>query len=303
MPKVSVIIPVYGVEKFINRCAQSLFQQTLDDIEFLFIDDCTLDNSMQILKNELEKYPDCKSKVKIYRMPCNSGLPAVRKYGVALSKGEYIAHCDSDDWVSPNMYKLLYEKAKKDNLDIVWCDYYRSDGVTHIHVNLENQPKLIQGPVWNKLIRRSLYIDNEIDYPKCNKAEDGALMTQLSFYSQSRGYISDPLYYYFINPNSICGQISEKACLKKLEEEINNTELRINFLKRHDVDEIYKDSILLWKLECRKNLVPILYNKHYRHLWRNTYKEINKQILFSKFFSFKFKLRFILSLMNPRFKN
>ena len=81
MPKVSVIIPVYGVEKYIERCARSLFEQTLDDIEYLFIDDCTPDKSVDILKHVLEEYPQRKSQVVIHRMEKNSGQAAVRKWG------------------------------------------------------------------------------------------------------------------------------------------------------------------------------------------------------------------------------
>ena len=81
MPKVSVIIPVYGVEKYIERCARSLFEQTLDDIEYLFIDDCTPDRSIEVLKSILEEYPNRKEQVIIHRMEQNSGQAAVRKWG------------------------------------------------------------------------------------------------------------------------------------------------------------------------------------------------------------------------------
>ena len=99
MPKVSVIIPVYGVEKYIEKCARSLFEQTLDDIEYLFVDDCTPDKSVDILKHILEEYPHRKSQVVIHRMEQNSGQAVVREWGVKNAKGDFIIHCDSDDWV------------------------------------------------------------------------------------------------------------------------------------------------------------------------------------------------------------
>ena len=105
MPKVSIIIPVYGVEKYIERCARSLFEQTLDDIEYLFIDDCTPDKSVEILKRVLEEYPHRKSQVVIHRMEQNSGQAKVREWGMQNATGEYVIHCDSDDWVDIHMYE------------------------------------------------------------------------------------------------------------------------------------------------------------------------------------------------------
>ena len=132
MPKVSVIIPIYGVEKYIERCARSLFEQTLDDIEFIFIDDCSPDKSVEILKTILDEYKQIintrKWAISIEKMPINSGLPAVRKYGVKMANGEYIVHCDSDDWIDSRMLNKMYQKGKEYNADIVVCDYFKSDG-------------------------------------------------------------------------------------------------------------------------------------------------------------------------------
>ena len=96
MPKVSVLVPVYGVEKYIERCARSLFEQTLDDMECIFVDDCTPDDSMQVLVKILSEYPRRKEQVKIIHHETNQGLPAARQSGLKIATGEYIAHCDSD---------------------------------------------------------------------------------------------------------------------------------------------------------------------------------------------------------------
>ena len=135
MPKVSVLVPVYGVEKYIERCARSLFEQTMDDIEFIFVDDCTPDHSIEILKSVIEEYrlrfAEKKYEVRIERLPTNSGLAAVRRHGIQLATGDYIINCDSDDWVDVTMYEKMYNKAIEEDADMVVCDYYRSDGVTH----------------------------------------------------------------------------------------------------------------------------------------------------------------------------
>ena len=122
MPKVSVIVPVYGVEKYIERCDRSLFEQTLEDIEFIFVDDCTPDKSIEILKNVLEDYPLRKKQVLIISHEKNMGLPIARQSGLKVASGDYIIHCDSDDWVDTTMYEKMYNKAIEDGSDVVVCD-------------------------------------------------------------------------------------------------------------------------------------------------------------------------------------
>ena len=293
MPKVSVIIPVYGVEKYIERCARSLLEQTLDDIEYLFIDDCTPDKSIYILNRVLEEYPNRKNQVIIHHMEQNSGQAAVREWGAKNATGDFIIHCDSDDWLEPSAYETLYNEAIKNEADLVWCDYYRSDGKNKKLVSTTKQPKLMQGPVWNKLIKASLYKE-DIIFPTANKAEDGALLTQLSYYSQKRTYVPRPLYYYFINPASICSVVSEDACLKKMNQEIDNVLLREKFLKKHGIYDDNINHVLRWKMLCRKNLIPILSNRKYYKLWKSTFPEIDKYYLLSSSINIRMKIAYIL---------
>ena len=107
MPKISVIIPVYNVEKYIERCVRSLFEQTLGEIEYIFVDDCTPDGSIAILRRIIEDYPERKPFVSIISHEQNKGLAIARRTGVNAACGEYVAFCDSDDWVDTNMYEKL----------------------------------------------------------------------------------------------------------------------------------------------------------------------------------------------------
>ena len=111
MPKLSVIIPMYGVEKYIGRCAESLFAQTLEDVEFIFIDDCTPDRSVEILQEVIDRnqprFAGMNWIVRIEHMPTNGGQAAVRRHGVEVATGDYLIHCDSDDWVEPDAYKRM----------------------------------------------------------------------------------------------------------------------------------------------------------------------------------------------------
>ena len=119
--KVSVIIPIYKVEKFIERCVHSLMGQTLQEVEYIFVDDATPDKSIEVLKKCLTLYPNRKAVVLHHSQ--NQGLPAARNTGLVAATGEYIYHCDSDDFVEVNMLEKLYQKAKETEAEMVWCDW------------------------------------------------------------------------------------------------------------------------------------------------------------------------------------
>ena len=122
--KISVIIPIYKVEALIERCATTLMEQTLRDVEYIFVDDATPDRSIEILQNVISRYPERKEQIHIVHHVINKGLPAARNTGLSMAQGEYIFHCDSDDYVEPAMLEELYGIAEKKNADIVWCDWY-----------------------------------------------------------------------------------------------------------------------------------------------------------------------------------
>ena len=309
MYKVSVIIPIYGVEKYIERCAKSLFAQTLDDIEFIFIDDCSPDTSMELLNKEIEKnrprFAGKNWEVRTVRMPANGGLTAVRRHGIQLATGQYIIHCDSDDWVEPDAYRLLYEKAVKDCLDIVFCDLYRStedrkelwvnkceDGMDKDYYMRKLLSRKCFSAVWNKLVKRSLY-DNPIDYPKCNMWEDYVLSTQVFFYASQIGYLNKPLYNYYINQQSICHWDPTKK-----QEQINiNSKIILDFLERKDLTRLYKNEIVSFKNTAREELLTSLNDTQYRKMWLSVYPEINSRYFFTSGIGVKDKLRFIIILL------
>lgn len=220
MPKVSVIIPVYGVEKYIERCARSLFEQTLDDIEYLFIDDCTPDESIKELKRVLEEYPKRKPQVKIHRMEHNSGQAKVREWGMKNATGEYVIHCDSDDWVDSELYRKMLEATNNGVVDVVISDYVEIDEIKSIRVTCSGEPsvkkyleKLMNGQItwalWNKLWKRTL-LDNPIVWPTGNMGEDMCLCMQFLFYAKHINYVIGPAYNYFVNPCSIVRSRSEQ---------------------------------------------------------------------------------------------
>ena len=300
MPKVSVIIPIYGTEKFIQRCARSLFNQTLDDIEYIFINDCTPYRSLDLLQDVIYEFPDRKQQIIIENMSMNSGLPAVRKHGIKIATGEYIIHCDSDDWVDVTMYKEMYNEAKLKGYDIISCDYYCSNGNQHIYKKCAftyNDNKLSDllshrtaVSVCNKLVKKELY-HNDIIYPTHNMGEDYALVIQLAIHATNWGHINKPFYYYYFNNNSISNDQNQEKVINKWVGLNKNILLISNCLKKHDLYVKYKVEIEEEMFKYREYLTSfILLDKKYREIWLNLYPDLN----FWSEKGLKYKLRYLI---------
>lgn len=303
MPKVSIVVPIYGVEKYIERCAISLFSQTLEDIEFIFVNDCTTDSSIEILNNVILKYPHRKNQVKIINLIKNQGLPNARKIGVESATGEYIIHCDSDDWVDVRAYQMLYEKAISGNYDMVFCNYYTSDG--HVHRSIIQDFKRITSSnillnivkhhlwsVWRVLVKREIYLNN-IFYPRDNNGEDFALISQLIYFSKSFSYVNTPLYYYYYNENSITKTCGIEKIKDRINQQCENTKLVENFFNKHGKYDSYFNEIFILKLYCRANYSKYINEDEIREIWFNTFPEIDKhKILFNKNIPFNLKVNY-----------
>ena len=121
--KISVVIPVYKVENYIERCVRSLMEQTFQDVEFLFVDDASPDRSMEIVRQITSSY---KRNVRFLKHDENRGLPSARNTGLRAAEGEYIYHCDSDDWLEPTMLEKMAGAAMAKDADFVYCDFYLS---------------------------------------------------------------------------------------------------------------------------------------------------------------------------------
>lgn len=207
--KVSVIIPIFRVERFIKRCAHSLFSQTMKNgIEFIFIDDFSPDNSIRILESVIEEYPERKDQVKIISNDVNRGSGAVRLTGFLHSEGEYIIYCDSDDWVEPNIYQSLYHAALENRSDMVICDYYvnfnESEKIISQNIPYDKNLVLnnllagnIHNNVWSKLVKRNIYEKLKGGFEEgVNMWEDVSVISRLAYYCNNITYISKPLYHY-----------------------------------------------------------------------------------------------------------
>lgn len=159
MPKVSVIVPFYNVGPYIEKCLESLVNQTLEDIEIILVNDGSQDNSYQKVKQYQQKYPH---KIKSYEKP-NGGLGDARNFGINYATGEYIAFLDSDDYVEPTMYEEMYQMAKQENADMVECDFWweypkkKREDIGTEYLNQKDMMEKARVVAWNKLIKTEIY--------------------------------------------------------------------------------------------------------------------------------------------------
>ena len=282
--KVSVIIPVYKVEKFIERCAESLLDQTLKGVEYIFVNDATPDNSIAKLEDVLKKYPERKETVKILHHKSNRGLPTARNTGLAQATGEYIFHCDSDDYVDSKMLETMYSTAKNDDLDIVWCDWYLSFDRKERYMKqpeygtpLEALKGMMSGAmkfnVWNKLAKRALYTDYQISFPDGNGMGEDMTMMMLFALAQRVKYIPEAFYHYVkTNVNAFSCTYSDQHLI-----ELSNNVSRIeNFIRQRYGESLDKE-ISYMKLEAK---FPFLLSNDNAttKLWKRWYPEANGDI-------------------------
>ena len=209
MKKVSVVVPVYNTEKYLDICLNSLVNQTIDDIEIIIVNDGSTDNSIKIIKKYMKQYPE---KIVLLDQK-NSGISVARNNGISIAKGEFIGFVDSDDFVELNMYENLYNAIKNTKSDIVVCDYkkYYTDTQNIINIpvtqkmtttNIYENPTLINDidyAPWNKLYKKSLFKD--IEFPKNKKYEDLSTILKVFFKAQKIEKLSEALYFYRINEN------------------------------------------------------------------------------------------------------
>ncbi len=288
MPKVSVIIPVYRVEKYIERCARSLFEQSLGDIEYIFINDCTPDKSIEVLNEVIESYPNRREQIRIEIMPQNSGLPRVRKRGVQLATGDYIIACDSDDYVEKDMYRSMYELAMSKDLDLVQCDIDVVDDekVLSTFTTPVKEPKseqlrelIINGEIsnslCNKLIKREIYHNEGITFPAVGMDEDNTLSIQLAYFSKKLGYINSSFYKAYQNPASMSRVPGDEQIERRYNESLQNSKLSIAFLSDKGYAANSK-AVIKAKLRPKMMLLPVVRKRKYVKLWKETYPEINR---------------------------
>lgn len=260
MPKVSIIVPVYNTQSYLEKCLDSLVNQTLLDIEIIIVNDGSPDNSQDIIDKYSDKYKD---KIKAFTKP-NGGLSDARNYGLKKSKGEYIGFLDSDDFVEKTMYEKLYNKAMQKNFEIVACNVClvfenkdktkkgkeeKKKVLNNLHLIESFDKKVLKENmitmypvVWNKIYKREIILDdqniNNTLFKENIWYEDIEWMLRLYPKIKSIGKIEETLIYYLQRKDSITYKYNEK-----LYDFINNMKGIIDYYKEKNIYEYYKDEL------------------------------------------------------------
>lgn len=254
MIKVSVIVPVYNTEKYLRRCLDSLVNQTLDEIEIIVINDCSTDNSKEIIKEYKNKYKN----IVLIDNKVNKGIGYNRNTGIKKAKGKYIAFVDSDDWVNETMYDKMYKKATDDNLDLVLCNYIKvledGDELTEIEcdyfldyfnsTNLEESPNLLLDvnlAPWNKLYKRELLNGNS--FPQDLKYEDAIFVIKALSRAKKIGIVEEKLNYYLVRSKSETTVMDKRVfdILKIIDEIV----LEMKSKKYYDDIKVYVEALVI----------------------------------------------------------
>ena len=295
--KVSVITPIFKVRNFIERCVCSLFEQTLKDVEYIFVDDASPDDSIDILKSCIERYPERKDQVVILTHEHNQGLPAARNTGLAVATGEYVFHCDSDDFVEKDMLEEMYKAAKEKDADMVYCDFYLSfeknerymDNPVYETADSMLRQGLLGGNmkynVWNKLVRRSLYTDNDILFPAGHAMGEDMTMIRLAACAKSVAYVPKAFYHYVkLNANAYSATMSERH---KIDIRFN-VDQTVEFLEKKFGSVLDKE-IAFFKLNTKLPFLITDDASQYK-VWKEWWPEANKYIGENKQQAFRTRL-------------
>lgn len=221
--KVSILVPIYGVEQYIEECAVSLFEQSYADMEYIFVNDCTPDRSMEVLRDTLLRYPQRQRQVRIIDHATNRGLGAARHTATEAATGDVVMHVDSDDYLMPHAVERLCRAMADTGADVVDGGYVTvADGqesapVMPFHGSKEVYLKLmlcqniVFNRIWGRMYRRSLFADGGVSPVEgVNYGEDYVVVSRLMLGAR-RAFIDEAVYAYRCdNATSYSHSISEK---------------------------------------------------------------------------------------------
>ncbi len=310
MSSVSIIVPIYNVEKYLRKCIDSLINQTMKDVEIILVNDGSPDNSRSIC----EEYAEADNRIKVINKK-NGGLSSARNAGLKEAKSDYILFVDSDDWINIHMVEILFEEMKKNNAEIVQCRYenvideYIDEG---IHGNItsktisnidalrnlyKNDSYLETVVTWNKLYKKSLF--DGIQFPEGKLNEDEFTTHKLLYKSKKVVLVDKKLYYYRKTPDSIT---NSKVTIRRLDK-LEAVKERMNFFENTGNRELYEKTLVRYGDLLRGSFLMCKYlidnNEQILSDIDNEYKRMFKQYVNNKYLSFEKKILGFIFYFNP----
>lgn len=270
--------------------------QTLTDVEYIFVNDATTDDSIEVLQSVLEQFPKREQDVTIITHVRNEGLPAARNTGLSRATGKYIYHCDSDDYVDPSMLEDMYSFAVDNNADIVWSDWYLSliNHERYMSMPSFNTPKeaikaMLGGGmkynVWNKLVRTSLYVDNSIRFPSGYGMGEDLTMIKLFVFADKVIHLPKAYYHYNKTNSTAFSQTYSEKHLIELRYNIDD----ITKFVLCNLGTNYEQEIAFLKLEAKFPFLLFPDIKKIK-LWKSWYPEANRYIKQNKYITRRNKI-------------
>lgn len=324
---ISIIVPVYKVEDYLEKCIESILNQTYKNIEIILVDDGSPDRCGKIC----DDYAIKDNRIKVIHKK-NGGLSEARNYGINIASGEYILFIDSDDYIDKNMCEILIKEAKKNDSDIVICNYYNVKendyfinkmSITNNKILLTNLEMMkiffLKGYsetiiVWNKLYKKKLFYTNEnIRFPVGKLHEDIFTIYKLYYIANKIVVVNKPLYYYVQRKESIMGKFSEKNiiahmdCIKEYYIFSKNKKINMKYMVQIASLRIYLLCVYLSlenknKKKEKKYYLDIMRDyiiSNLKDFYTNPYLDLKN--LF-KFFIIKFKLEVKLYFIIKKIK-
>lgn len=229
--QLSIIVPVYNMtaEQKLNQCLDSLLAQTVKDYEIIAVDDASTDDSLKVLYEYREKYPD---RIKVVESEKNHRQGGAKNRGLEKAQGEWIGFIDSDDWITPDMYEKLLDKAINTGADLVGCDYSLVNGYTmepgQIVINNDNNQTgvldeekhkrmlLRSGSMVVKIYKHEIIRKNNLDFPEDIFYEDNCASPLWSLYFHHFERVEEPLYFYRTVADSTTHHVTWEKCLDRM---------------------------------------------------------------------------------------
>lgn len=266
---VSYIIPIYNVSGYIEKSVGSLLEQSYSNIEYIFINDCSSDDSEIKLRRIIEEFPERRNKIKVITNEQNLGSATTRNIGLDMSRGKYVMFADSDDWISCDYVESMVHKIESEDDDIVYCDYFESydnneklinqnygiDNIECIRLMLEGG---LHGSTWNKIYRRSFLLKTKQRFVRgADLFEDVSWNIRLFACTKQISYLSQAFYHYVqYNNNSIIKSMSstEKKRNRALQR-IENVRVACDYLLSLGFSAHLGREINEWKLMAKNDLI------------------------------------------------
>ena len=277
--KVSILVPIYNAEKYIERCLDSIFSQTYPFIDFVFVDNCSSDNSIGILKKKIIQHHIQDDRVKLIIHDRNEGIAVSRNDCLNSATGDYILFVDSDDWIEPNMVELLVVSANRVHADIVGCDFIMENNEgqkyckePYCNNGYDNMIKAIDyelsSVLWKLLIKRSLFRTIRFT-PNLDIVEDYIVTIKLYQHAEIVAAVHQGLYHYILRQGS-----ASSVRLKSLRSHVKGVEI----IEKYFIEEKMYDDNIRYRLMLRKfNIKSNFLTKQFLdyEAYKNTFPESN----------------------------